>query len=343
MEGQVSDAGPVILGIESSCDDTAAAVVQGPVLRSSLISSQWVHTQYGGVVPELASRDHQRLIVPVVRDAMEEAGVTKGDLDAIAVTYGPGLAGSLLVGLSFAKAMAYGLDVPLIGVNHLEGHIYSVFLEKETPAFPFLCLAVSGGHTQVIRVDEGFRHEVLGRTRDDAAGEAFDKVGKMLGLGYPGGPKIDALARDGDPAFHTFPRSSVGKFDFSFSGVKTSVLYYLNQFSEEGRARLLENHLSDICASFQQAIVDMLIRVVHRAVKRTGIREVAVVGGVSANSGLRTAMQRLAEADDFSLYIPSPRYCTDNAAMIAMTGYFKFLNGHTSPLTLTAQPGLRIS
>lgn len=343
MEGLISRQDPMILGIESSCDDTAAAVVQGPWLRSSLVSSQWIHEKYGGVVPELASRDHQRLIVPVVQAALEEAGVKKEDLDAIAVTYGPGLAGSLLVGLSFAKAMAYGLGVPLIGVNHLEGHVYSVFLEKETPSFPFLCLVVSGGHTQMMRVDEGFQHEVLGRTRDDAAGEAFDKVAKMLGLGYPGGPKVDALAREGDPAFHAFPRSNVGKYDFSFSGVKTSVLYYLNQFSEDERVRLLENHLPDICASFQQAIVDMLSSVVHRAVKRTGIRQVAVVGGVSANMGLRAAMQGLAVADDFSLHIPSLRYCTDNAAMIAMTGYFKFLNGHTSPLTLTAEPALRIS
>lgn len=342
MEGHLSKPGPTILGIESSCDDTAAAVVQGSRLRSSLISSQWIHEQYGGVVPELASRDHQRLIVPVVSEAMQEAAIKKESLDAIAVTYGPGLAGSLLVGLSFAKAMAYGLGIPLIGVNHMEGHVYSVFLEKETPSFPFLCLAVSGGHTQIMRIEEGFQHQVLGRTRDDAAGEAFDKVAKMLGLGYPGGPKVDALARDGDPAFHAFPRSNVGKYDFSFSGVKTSVLYYLNEFSEDERSALLENHLADICAAFQQAIVDMLTGVVHRAVKRTGIRQVAVVGGVSANTGLRTAMQGLAEADDFSLYIPSLRYCTDNAAMIAMTGYFKFLNGHTSPLTLTAEPGLRI-
>jgi N6-L-threonylcarbamoyladenine synthase len=302
-----------------------------------------VHEQYGGVVPELASRDHQRLIVPVVEEALEKAGVTREELNGVAVTYGPGLAGSLLVGLSFAKALAYGLDIPLIGVNHLEGHVYSVFLEETVPEFPFLCLVVSGGHTQVVRVAEGFQHEVLGRTRDDAAGEAFDKVAKMLGLGYPGGPKIDALARTGDAGFYSFPRSKVGKYDFSFSGLKTSVLYYLNQFDEDERSRHLDGHLNDLCASFQQAVVDMLLRVVHRAVTRTGIRQVAVVGGVSANQALRTALRTLGEADGFSLYIPSPRFCTDNAAMIAVTGYHKLGNGLSSPLTLTAAPSLRIS
>lgn len=333
---------PVILGIESSCDDTAAAVVAGGSLRSNIVSSQHVHTGFGGVVPELASRAHQRLIVPIVEAALDEAGVTKHDLDAVAVTYGPGLAGSLLVGLSFAKAFAFGLDRPLIGINHLEGHIYSVFIEPPSPPFPFLCLVVSGGHTQLMLVEEGFKHAVLGKTRDDAAGEAFDKVAKLLDLGYPGGPRIDALAREGDPAFESFPRSRPGGYDFSFSGIKTAVLYYLNKFTEEERARLLEKHLADLCASFQAAIVDVLVDAVVRAVRETEVRHVAVSGGVSANTALRAAMLSAAEREGFALYVPPLRYSTDNAAMIATTAHYKLAAGYTSPLTLTAEPGLAL-
>ncbi len=332
----------LILGIESSCDDTAAAVIRDTEIVASVISSQVVHEQYGGVVPELASRDHQRLVVPVVEKALAESGVDKADLDAIAVTYGPGLAGSLLVGLSFAKALTLGLDIPLVGVNHLEGHIYSVFLDQKKPVFPYLCLVVSGGHTQLVLVREGFQQEVLGSTRDDAAGEAFDKVAKLLGLGYPGGPKIDKLAQQGNADFHAFPRSSLPGYEFSFSGLKTAVLYYLNQFDEAERAKHVEQHMHDICAAFQQAVVDMLVRVVKRAVRRTGIKDVALVGGVSANHGLRQAMHALGEAEDFNLYIPPLRFCTDNAAMIAITGYFKYKSGLTSPLTLTANPSLKI-
>lgn len=332
-----------ILAIESSCDDTAAAVIQSGKLASSVISSQMVHREFGGVVPELASRDHQRLIVPVVEEALTEAGVGRSDVEAIAVTYGPGLAGSLLVGINFAKTLALGLDVPLIGVNHLEGHIYSVFLDQKAPAFPYLCLVVSGGHTQLIVVKEGFEQEVLGSTRDDAAGEAFDKVAKLLGLGYPGGPVIDKLASEGNPAFHDFPRSNLPGFDFSFSGLKTAVLYYLNQFDEETRKAHVEQHLADICASFQQAVVDMLVRGVKRAVKRTGIKQVAIVGGVSANQGLRRAVESLAEKERLALFVPSLRFCTDNAAMIGITGHFKLQSGLTSPLTLTAEPALKIS
>ncbi len=333
---------PTILGIESSCDDTAAAVLQGTNIVSSVISSQLVHQQYGGVVPELASRDHQRLIVPVVDQALSEAGIDKRDVDVVAVTYGPGLAGSLLVGINFAKALSLGLDVPLVGVNHLEGHIYSVFLDEQVPAFPYLCLVVSGGHTQVVLVEDDFKQEVLGSTRDDAAGEAFDKVAKMLGLGYPGGPKIDKLAQEGDPAFHAFPRSNLPRYEFSFSGLKTAVLYYLNQFDEEARRVHIEENLADICASFQQAVVDMLVTVLKRAVRRTGVKEVAVVGGVSANLGLRQAVQALSEKERFNLYIPPVQFCTDNAAMIAVTGHFKYQSGLTSPLTLTAVPSLNI-
>ena len=333
----------VILGIESSCDDTAAAILDGGRLTSSVISSQVVHEAYGGVVPELASRDHQRFIVPVVQKALDEAGLKNPDITGIAVTTGPGLAGSLLVGLSFAKAMALALDVPLIGVNHLEGHIYSVFLEENHPSFPFLCLIVSGGHTQLIQVDEGFSHVVLGSTRDDAAGEAFDKVAKLIGLGYPGGPKVDALAANGDPEFHQFPRSNLGGYDFSFSGLKTAVLYYLNAFSENEREALIRDHIADLCASFQQAVVEMLVAVVRRAVRRTGIKEVAVVGGVSANSGLRRALEELKEKEAFSLYVPSLTYCTDNAAMIAKAGAMSLEAGKTSSLDITAKPSLKVS
>jgi N6-L-threonylcarbamoyladenine synthase len=333
----------VILGIETSCDDTAAAVVVEGKLRANVVASQQaLHNRYGGVVPELASRDHQRRIVPVVRQALEEAQLKPTDIDAVAVTYGPGLVGSLLVGLSFAKAFALGLGRPLIGVNHLEGHMYSVFLEPPSPPFPYLCLVVSGGHTQLVRVEAGFQHEVLGRTRDDAAGEAFDKVARLLGLGYPGGPKIDQLAQKGNPAFVHFPRPRLEGYDFSFSGLKTAVLYYLNQLSEAERSHLLKYHLADLCAAFQQAVVEVLIDALRRAVEATGIQHVAIVGGVSANSGLRAAAEALSRTLNFQLYIPPIAYCMDNAAMIAITGYYKAQAGLESPLTLSAEPTLAV-
>jgi N6-L-threonylcarbamoyladenine synthase len=335
---------PVILGIESSCDDTAAAVSAGGALLANVVSSQHeLHEDYGGIVPELASRDHQRLIVPVVQTALREAGVTQHQIDAVAVTYGPGLSGSLLVGLSVAKAFAWGLDVPLIGVNHLEGHIYSAQIEPPRPPFPYLCLIVSGGHTQLVRVDNDFRHTVLGRTRDDAAGEAFDKIAQLLNLGYPGGPAIDRKAQSGDPAFHAFPRASLDGFDFSFSGLKTSVLYYLNNFSEADRRALLDEHLDDVCAAVQQAIVDALMNTVRRAVAETGIRHVAITGGVSANRALQADARAAGTQEGFSVYVPDPAYCTDNAAMIAVTAHYKWQAGHTSPLTLTAVPRLTLT
>ncbi len=337
---------PVLLGIESSCDDTAAAVVAGGALRASVVASQPVHEDFGGVVPELASRAHQRLIVPVVEAALAEAGVGKRDLDAVAVTYGPGLAGSLLVGLSFAKALALGLGVPLVGVNHLEGHLYSVFIERPHPPFPYLCLTVSGGHTQLVLVRKGFRHEVLGTTRDDAAGEAFDKVAKMLGLGYPGGPAIDRLAERGDPAFQDFPRTRLGgadgPFDFSFSGIKTAVLYYLNRFSDAERETLLADHLPDLAASFQTAVVEVLVGALRDAARATKVGAVAVVGGVSANRQLRREAEAMAEADGLRLFIPKPAYSVDNAAMIAVTGHFKWAAGIESPLALSAVPNLAV-
>ncbi|NNF57572.1 MAG: tRNA (adenosine(37)-N6)-threonylcarbamoyltransferase complex transferase subunit TsaD [Rhodothermaceae bacterium] len=337
-----------LLAIESSCDDTAAAVLTEGRVASSVVASQRIHEGFGGVVPELASRAHQRLIVPTVEAALVEADVTKHDLDAVAVTYGPGLAGSLLVGLSFAKALALGLDIPLVGVNHLEGHVYSVFIEEPCPPFPYLCLTVSGGHTQLTLVPEGFVHEELGRTRDDAAGEAYDKVAKLLGLGYPGGPPVDRLAAEGDPTFRAFPSPRLpgadGRpgFAFSFSGIKTNVLYFLRDLNDAERQRMLDEHLADICASFQQAVVDALVGALRDAVRETGVEAVAIVGGVSANRGLRAAAEAAGQADGFAVFVPQLAHCMDNAAMIAVTGAFKLGAGQTSPLHLTAQPSLAL-
>jgi len=331
-----------ILGIETSCDDTAAAVLRDGAVRSNVVSSQHeLHDAYGGVVPELASRDHQRLIVPVVRQALEEADCTADDLDAVAVTYGPGLPGSLLVGLAFAKAFAAGRDLPLVGVNHLEGHLYSVDLSTPSPPRPYLCLIVSGGHTELVLVEDAFRHTVLGQTRDDAAGEAFDKVAQLLDLGYPGGPAIDRLAADGDPSFHDFPRTRLDDHDFSFSGLKTSVLYYLRDLGEE-KASVLAEHRADLCASFQQAVVDVLVGAVCDAAERTGVRHVAVVGGVSANSALRAALRDAAAEDGFEVYTPEMAYCMDNAAMIARTGAMHVEAGHRSDPTLDIAPRLGV-
>ena len=329
----------LVLGLETSCDDTAAAVLDGRMVRSNVVSSQYdIHSAYGGVVPELASRDHQRAVVPVVEQALAEAACSMDTLEAVAVTQGPGLPGSLLVGLSFGKALAQARGLPLIGVNHLEGHIYSVDLTEEAnavrPPRPYLCLIVSGGHTELIRVGPDLHHTVLGRTRDDAAGEAFDKVAQMLGLGYPGGPVIDRRAQNGDPSFHDFPRSRLDGFDFSFSGLKTSVLYYLRGLSDAERDNVAEHHLDDVCASFQAAVVDVLVDAVRRAVEETGIRHVAVVGGVSANTALRQALRKAQATDGFSLYVPPIAYCMDNAAMIAHAGRLHLQAGHRSPATL---------
>ena len=339
---------PPILAIESSCDDTAAAVWAGGRLASSVVASQRVHEGWGGVVPELASRAHQRLIVPTVQAALEEAGVPLAEVGAVAVTYGPGLAGSLLVGLSAAKGLALGLGVPLVGVNHLEGHVYSVFVEEPHPAFPFLCLTVSGGHTLLTLVREGFVHEELGRTRDDAAGEAFDKVARMLGLGYPGGPPVDRLAASGDPAFLRFasPRISGRKqrsvADFSFSGIKTAVRYALAEAPEAERAAWLEAHRADVCASFQSAVAGALVGAISDAVRQTGVRDVAIVGGVSANRGLRAAAEEASGAEGWALHMPALRFSVDNAAMIAVTAAFKWAAGETSPLSLGAEPSLKL-
>ena len=337
-----------LLAIESSCDDTAAAVLTGGRVASSVVASQRVHAGFGGVVPELASRAHQRLLVPTVEAALAEAGVGPADLGAVAVTYGPGLAGSLLVGLSFAKAYALGRGLPLVGVNHLEGHVYSVFVDAPSPPLPFLCLTVSGGHTQLVLVEEGFRHTTLGRTRDDAAGEAFDKVAKLLGLGYPGGPAVDRLAAEGDPHFRRFPSPRMPgpdgrpSFDFSFSGIKTNVLYFLRDLPEAERADVLARRLPDVCAAFQHAVVEALVGALRDAVRATGVRAVAVVGGVSANRGLRAAAAEAAAADGFDLFVPAMKYSVDNAAMIAVTAAFKLAAGQTSDLGLAAEPALKL-
>lgn len=339
---------PPILAIETSCDDTAAAVWAGGRLASSVVAGQRVHEGFGGVVPELASRAHEQLVVPTVRAALDEAGLAVGDLGAVAVTVGPGLAGSLLVGLSVAKGLALGRRVPLIGVNHLEGHVYSVCIDEPRPALPFLCLTVSGGHTLLTLVREGFRHEELGRTRDDAAGEAFDKVAKMLGLPYPGGPHVDRLAAEGDAHFLDLPSPRLGPkgrrgaalFDVSFSGIKTAVRYWITDVPEADRPRAVEARRADVCASFQRAVVGALVDGVREAVRRTGVRDVAVVGGVSANAGLRAAMRRAAEADGFRLFVPDRAHSVDNAAMIAVTAALKWAAGETADLSLTAKPNL---
>ncbi len=330
----------LVLGIESSCDDCAAAVVEdGLRIRSQAIHSQFeVHRPYGGVVPELASRNHLDQIVPVIDRAVDEAGVGWADLDGIAVTYGPGLVGSLLVGLSAAKALAFALDRPFCGVNHLEGHLLAAFLENPAIPFPFLGLIVSGGHTSLYRVEEFGSYHLLGQTRDDAAGEAFDKVAKLLGLGYPGGVAIDRLAREGNPTAFEFPRgmSRSGDLDFSFSGLKTSVRYFVERHGET----FVQDRLADLAASFQEAVVESLLAKLRRAVEGTGIRRIVLSGGVAANSRLRERLEEASRADDLEIHIPSPSLCTDNAAMIAAVGTRRLLRGEVSPLSLNAEANL---
>jgi N6-L-threonylcarbamoyladenine synthase len=339
----------IVLGIESSCDETSTAVLVDGIVKSNIISSQYVHQKYGGVVPELASRAHQRLIIQVVEEALARAEVTRHDVDGIAATHGPGLVGSLLVGLSFAKAMAFGLGKPFIGVNHMEGHLYSNFLLENKPSYPFLSLIVSGGHTMLVAVDEPFRHRLLGETRDDAAGEAFDKVAKMLGLGYPGGPVIDKLATDGDPTAINFPRSflNTDAYEFSFSGIKTAVLYYLKNHGmsdpDLDRSAIDRQHLVNICASFQSAVVDVLVAKTMRAAEETGIHDVTIAGGVSANSLLRKRMKEETQLKGYRLFYPPIEYCMDNGAMIAYVGWMKLQRGITSTMELNAVANLSIA
>ena len=315
----------IILGIESSCDDTAAAVFQNGKILSNCIANQEAHRQYGGVVPEVASRAHQENIVPVVDMALKKAEIQKEDLRAVAFTNGPGLIGSLIVGTSFAKAFAMSLDIPIIEVNHMQAHVLAHFAEDPKPNFPFLCLTVSGGHTQIVLVKNYLNMQVIGQTLDDAAGEAFDKAGKMMGLDYPAGPIIDKMAKQGKPVFH-FPEPQVKGLDFSFSGIKTAILYFLRDQVQEN-PKFIEENLPDICASVQDRIVSILIKKLKKATKKTGIKEVAIAGGVSANSGLRQALEATGKVEGWNTYIPKFEFCTDNAAMIAVTGYYKYLQG----------------
>ena len=319
-----------ILGIESSCDDTSAAVLRNDVLLSNVTSSQAVHQSYGGVVPELASRAHQQNIVPVVDQALKKAGIEKEQLSAVAFTRGPGLMGSLLVGVSFAKGFARALGIPLVDVNHLQGHVLAHFIQEPDvqnaiPPFPFLCLLVSGGNSQIVKVNAYNDIEVLGQTIDDAAGEAIDKCSKVMGLGYPGGPIIDKLARQGNPAAFKFAEPHIPGLDYSFSGLKTSFLYSLQKWVKDD-PNFIENHKEDLAASLEFTIVDILMKKLRLAVKQTGITHVAVAGGVSANSGLRNAFHEAAEKEGWTIYIPKFSYTTDNAAMIGITGYFKYLD-----------------
>lgn len=330
----------IILGIESSCDDTSAAVVRNGVLLSNVVASQAVHESYGGVVPELASRAHQQNVVPVVHEALKKAGVKKEDLSAVAFTRGPGLMGSLLVGVSFAKGFARSLGIPMIDVNHLHGHVLAHFIkeegeEKNEPKFPFLCLLVSGGNSQIVLVKAYNQMEIVGQTIDDAAGEAIDKCSKVMGLGYPGGPIIDKLARQGNANAYTFAKPHIPGYDYSFSGLKTSFLYSLRDWLKEDE-NFIEHHKEDLAASLEATIVDILMNKLRKAAKDLKIKEVAVAGGVSANNGLRNAFCDHARRYGWNVYIPKFGYTTDNAAMIAITGYFKYLDKEFCSMDLPA-------
>lgn len=326
-----------ILGIESSCDDTSAAVIRGRRLLSNVIASQEVHRQYGGVIPELASRAHQQNIIPVVDRAVREAGIGMSDLDGIAFTRGPGLLGSLLVGVSFAKGLALSLDVPMMEINHLQGHICSHFIDLPDrdmphPDFPFLCLLVSGGHTQIVKVSSPLEMEIVGTTIDDAAGEAFDKCAKVMGLPYPGGPVIDKLAKEGDSGAFSFAKPHVrGEYDYSFSGLKTSFLYTLRE-KVDAEPDFVERHKADLCASLQHTIIDILLGKLIKASKDFGIKDIAIAGGVSANSGLREAVAEAGRRRGWRTFIPEMKFTTDNAAMIAVAGYYRYCNNMFSDL-----------
>ena len=334
-----------ILGIESSCDDTSAAVVSGGVLLSNVIASQAVHSAYGGVVPELASRAHQQNIIPVVDQALKQAGLTANDISAVAFTRGPGLLGSLIVGCSFAKGFALAGGIPMIEVNHLQGHVLSQFVHekdkpKEDPQFPFLTLLVSGGHTQISKVKDYFDMEIIGTTIDDAAGEAFDKCAKVMALGYPGGPVIDKHAHQGNPkAFH-FAKPNIPGLDFSFSGLKTSFLYTLRDMMKE-EPDFIDTHLDDLCASLQYTIVSILIEKIGKAVKETGIRQITIGGGVAANSELRDTLTETAKRKGWKVFIPERKFTTDNASMIAGAGYYKYLKGEFAAMDLAPDARLK--
>lgn len=326
------------MGIESSCDDTSAAVIRDEYLLSNIMASQEVHRNYGGVVPELASRAHQQNILPCVSQALVQAGITMSDVDAIAFTRGPGLLGSLLVGTSFTKGLAVAADKPIIEVNHLQGHILSHFVKVEgglnrRPEFPFLCLLVSGGHTQIVRVDNHLDYEILGHTIDDAVGEAFDKCAKVMGLGYPGGPIVDRLAAEGDCRKFRFAKPNIPDLNYSFSGIKTSLLYFLRDKVKED-PDFLKNNMADLCASFQKDLIDILLKKLILAVKQTGIKRIALAGGVSANSGLRHRIEEEGVKRGWQTFLPALKFTTDNAAMIAITGYFRYQRRLFAPLDI---------
>ena len=330
----------VILGIETSCDETAAALFRGPEMIHHITATQLIHTGYGGVVPEYASREHNKLLGPVVRGVLEQADMKLGDVEGIAVTQGPGLAGSLLVGLSYAKGLALGLDIPIYGINHIEGHIFANFIGHKILPTPFLCLLVSGGHTQLIHVENAQDYKLIGQTRDDAAGEAFDKVARLLGIGYPGGPLIDKISKQGNSNFHQFPRSAfTDSYDFSFSGLKTNVLQYISK----QKSQFIKAHIPDIAASFQEAVVDVLSKQTMQAARDLDLDRIVLAGGVAANSRLREEMIELVEEEEKILFQPDMRYCTDNAAMIAYMGYWKAGKQGSDPLDMPAIPNLKLS
>lgn len=315
-----------LLAIESSCDETAAAVIKNGRILSNVVASQTIHQKYGGIVPELASRAHQKNIIPVVQEALEQANITKSMLKAVAFTKGPGLLGSLLVGVSFGKALASSLNLPVIEVNHMQAHILSHFIEEPRPPFPFICLTVSGGHTQIVRVNDFLDMEIMGETQDDAVGEAFDKAAKLLGLPYPGGPLIDKYAREGNPHAFRFPSVDTPALNYSFSGIKTAFLYFLRDKKLEDPG-FVEKNLPDICASMQHSLIEILMKKLRIAAETSGISHIAIAGGVSANSGLRKKMEEEAVERGWNVYIPRFEYCTDNAAMIAMAAHYKYLAG----------------
>ena len=333
-----------ILGIESSCDDTAAAVLCNGKILSNVIATQAIHESYGGVVPELASRAHQQNIVPVVDQALQKAGISATDLNAVAFTQGPGLMGSLLVGTSFAKSLAYGLDVPLIDVNHMQAHILAHFIEEdgyEKPPFPFIAMTISGGHTQIVRVDDYFKMTVIGETIDDAVGEAFDKSGKILGLGYPAGPEIDKRAKLGNPKAFKFTKPKVKGLNFSFSGLKTAILYFIQKQVKQN-PQFIEENLNDICASIQYTIVEILMDKLKLAISETGINQIAIGGGVSANSGIRDALKQAESQRGWTTYLPAFEFTTDNGAMIAIVGYLKFQLKQYADQSIMASSRLKI-
>ncbi len=328
---------PTILAIESSCDETSAAVISNGHLLSNVVAGQVIHERYGGVVPELASRAHQQNIVLVVDKALKDANIAKNQLNAIAFTRGPGLLGSLLVGTSFAKSMALALDVPLIEVNHMQAHVLAHFIDEQKPAFPFICLTVSGGHTQIVLIEDYLKMKIIGETQDDAVGEAFDKTAKLLGLPYPGGPLIDKYAKLGNAEAFEFPMVDMQGYNYSFSGIKTSILNFLKKNINQN-PNFIEENLNDICASVQHSLIKILLQKLRRATRELRIREVAIAGGVSANSGLRKALAEMGEREGWKVYIPQFQYCTDNAGMIAMAAHFKYLQGEFTSQEVSPMP-----